>query len=114
MKKTVKAVESVLNKYNTEVYLSVSPEKKMHGGIYFDTCDLSFGTIPTIAFNFAMYGTFNDIDAGVTLHCVYNPKTEEFTMDYNYCLIDYYDFIFLDQHNEQDMLGLARGYELCG
>ena len=28
MKKTVKAVESVLNKYNTEVYLSVSPEKK--------------------------------------------------------------------------------------
>ena len=35
-------------------------------------------------------------------------------MDYNYCLIDYYDFTFLDQLNEQDMLGLARGYELYG
>lgn len=35
-------------------------------------------------------------------------------MDYNYCLIDYYDFTFWDQLYEQDMPGLARGYELYG
>ncbi len=114
MKKAVKAAESILNKYNTEVYMSVSPEKKMNGGIYFDTCDLNFGTIPSVVFNLAAYGTFNDTDAGVTLHCVYNPETEEYTMDYKYYLIDYYDFTFLKELNEQDMLGLASGYELYG
>lgn len=35
-------------------------------------------------------------------------------MDYKYYLIDYYDFIFLKELNEQDMLGLASGYELYG
>lgn len=115
LSKAMKAVEGVLNQYNTEVYLSVSPDKKMDGCLYFDsnkTIDLS--TIASITNNIAAFGTFNDADAGITLHCVYNPETEEYTMDFKYCLIDYYDFTFLDKLNEQDMLGIARGYELYG
>lgn len=111
----MKAVESVLNQYNTEVYLSVSPDKKMDGCLYFDSnkkIDLS--TIASIMNNIAAFGTFNDADAGITLHCVYDPETEKYTMDFRYYLIDYYDFPLTDGLKQQDMLGLAQGYELYG
>ncbi len=113
--KTMKAVESVLNQYNTEVYLSVSPDKKMDGCLYFDSnkkIDLS--TIASIMNNIAAFGTFNDADAGITLHCVYDPEAEKYTMDFRYYLIDYYDFPLTDGLKKQDMLGLAQGYELYG
>lgn len=113
--KTMKAVESVLDQYNTEVYLSVSPDKKMDGCLYLDSnkkTDLS--TIASIMNNIAAFGTFNDADAGITLHCVYDPETEKYTMDFRYYLIDYYDFPLIDGLKQQDMLGLAQGYELYG
>lgn len=114
MNKAMRAAESVLNKYNKEVYLSVSPDKKMNGGIYYDKRNPEWSSIPSIAFNLAAYGTFNDADAGVTLHAVYNSETGEYVMDYRYSLIDYYDFSKPKTLKEQDMLGLARGYELYG
>ena len=113
--KAMRAAESVLNQYNTEVYLSVSPDKKMDGCFYVDvdeTIDVS--VIASALFNIPAFGTFNNADAGITLHCVFNPETEEYTMDFKYCLIDYYDFTNLKELNEQDMLGFARRYELYG
>lgn len=115
MNKAMRAAESVLNQYNTEVYLSVSPDKKMDGCFYVDvdeTIDVS--VVATALLNIPAFGTFNNADAGITLHCVYDPKTEEYTMDFKYCLIDYYDFPKLDVLNEQDMLGMVSGYELYG
>ena len=115
LRKAMKALESVLNQYNSEVYLSVSPDKKMDGCLYANINEkMDWSTVVSVAKNIAAFGTFNDADAGITLHCVYDPETEEYTMNYRYCLIDYYDFTFLDKLNEQDMLGIARGYELYG
>ena len=115
LRKAMMALEGVLNRYNTEIYLSVSPDKKMDGCLYGEQNEkIDLSTIASITSNIAAFGTFNDADAGITLHCVYNPETEEYTMDFKYCLIDYYDFTLTKGLKEQDMLGLARGYELYG
>ena len=115
LRKAMKALEGVLNQYNTEVYLSVSPDKKMDGCLYANVNEtMGLSTAVSVVCNIAAFGTFNDADAGITLHCVHNPETGEYTMDFRYCLIDYYDFTFSQILNEQDMLGIARGYELYG
>ena len=118
MGKTMKAVESILNKYNTEVYLSVSPERKWKGCDYVDYSEINGLTIAenaaTVLANTAAFGTFNAADSGITLHCTYNPETEEYDMQFKYYLIDYYDFSFLDILYEQDALGFAQSYELYG
>ncbi len=115
MCKTMKAVESVTNRYNTEVYMSVSPDKKMDGCLYVDVNDkLDVSAAVTAFLNSSIFGTFNDADAGITLHCVYNPETDEYDMDFKYYLIDYYDFSFFEELYEQDAVGLAQSYELYG
>ena len=72
------------------------------------------GNTAAVFFNTAAFGTFNSADAGITLHCVYNPDTKKYSMDYKYCLIDYYDYDVYPELQDQDMLGLAQSYELYG
>ena len=48
------------------------------------------------------------------MHCVYNPDTEEYSMEFIYYIIDLYDFTLYDTLDEMNALGLARCYELYG
>ncbi|MDE7251328.1 MAG: hypothetical protein K2O32_00075, partial [Acetatifactor sp.] len=116
MYKAIKAAESVLNEYNTEVYIAVSPNADWGGCFYFDEAhwDTEWKKdIESIAF-LNMVGTFNKADAGVTLHATYDPKTGKYKMEYQYYLMDYYNFDFADIFKEQEALGLTRSYELYG
>lgn len=116
-----KAVESVVDEKNNEVYLSISPYYKWSGCDYVDYSKIetpweteNIDRIWIVINNLAAFGTFNSADAGITLHCTYYPDKEVYIMEYNYCLIDYYDYSFLDILHEQDGLGIAKGYELYG
>lgn len=59
-------------------------------------------------------GTFNRSPATVVLHCTYNAATNSYYMEYIYYLTDYYNFDIADIYEEQNMLGLAKSYELFG
>ena len=58
--------------------------------------------------------TFNDADAGITAHCIYDPNTGIYIMDFDYYLLDFYDFSALDLLQDQDALGYFRSFELFG
>ncbi len=110
------AAESVLNEYNQEVYIATSPSAEWQGCDYVDYVEdgnkiKNFATVIT---NVEAFGTFNNAKAGGTFCCTYNPETEEYTIDYNYYLIDYYDYENLYELYEQDLLGMAKSYELYG
>lgn len=115
MAKAVAAAEAVLNEYNTEVYLSLSPNKKCTGCDYHDCIGLSdWNQNIDALLNMPAFGIYNAADAAVTLHCTYNPETDKYSMEYIYYIIDYYDFSFYDILNEMNALGLAQSYELYG
>lgn len=108
------AAESALNEQNTEVYFSVSPKTTWCG------CDYNDGTfsdwhqnVDTIL-NIGAFGIYNNADAAVTVHCTYDPGTQEYNMEYFYYIIDLYDFTLYDELDEMNALGLARCYELYG
>ena len=115
MAKAVAAVETVLNEYNTEVYLSLSPNKNWTGCDYHDCTGFSdwYQNIDALL-NIPAFGIYNAADAAVTLHCTYNPASKTYSMEYIYYIIDYYDFSFYDMLNEMNALGLAQSYELYG
>lgn len=115
MEKARVAAESVLNKYNREVYISLSPETKWCGCEYHDCTGLTdWKQNMDALLNIGAFGIYNKADAGVTLHCMYNPDEEEYYMEYVYYIIDFYDFTFYDILDEMNALGLARSYELYG
>ena len=109
---TVLAAKSVLNKYNTEVYIAVAPTANWSGCTYWDDVDTSdvFGTL----LNMDAFGAFNKADAVVTLHCIYDPEKDIYTFDYIYYLTDYYNFDIAPTFEEQNMLGYSKSYELYG
>jgi hypothetical protein len=114
MNKAKIAAESVLNEYNTEVYISISPETTWTGCHYNDCQMDSWKQNIDSILNIGAFGIYNVADAGVTLHCMYDPETQEYSMEYIYYIIDYYDFTLYDPLNEMNALGLARSYELYG
>ncbi len=118
MTKAIVVAEDLLNEYNTEVYISVSPNVVWEGGSYLDTSqdDLKEkfkGGVASLD-NIEAAGIFNSCDAGTTMHCTYNPETREYTIDYTYYIIDFYDFSFFDIIFEEDAYGLAKSYEIYG
>lgn len=118
MNDAVKAATSVLNDYNTDVYIALSPSCTWTGCFYNDCMpELSWAyakqAIQTIC-NLPAFGIYNRADAGAVLHCTYDPKTQNYALEFNYYLIDYYDFTFYDMLDEMNKLGLARSYELYG
>ena len=113
------AAESVLNEHRTEVWLSVSPTHKWNGCHYVDYAgdmDIAWAgdAALNVLFSPVALGTFNDADAGITMHCTYDAEKKEYFMEYFYYIIDYYDFSNLQFLYEQDALGLAKSYELYG
>jgi len=112
MTSAVFAAKSVLNKYNTEVYIAVAPTANWSGCTYWDDVDTSdvFGTL----LNMDAFGAFNKADAVVTLHCIYDPEKDIYTFDYIYYLTDYYNFDIAPTFEEQNMLGYSKSYELYG
>lgn len=116
--KTKAAVESVLNDYNQEVYLSISPNTVWHGCDYVNYSNVDWNSALhnswVVLNNTAAFGTFNSADAGITVNCTYDPETETYFMTSCYYLIDYYDFSFLDILYDQDKLGMAKSFELYG
>ncbi len=114
MRKVREAVESVVNEYNTEAYISLSPETTWCGCHYNDCDGWNWEQNIDSLINIGAFGIYNQADAGVTVHCVYSPETNEYAMEYTYYLIDLYDFALLDVFNEMNALGLARCYELYG
>ena len=123
MCKAMKVAEEVLSEQNREVYIALSPETVWTGCQYHHTNglwddDKSFwenvGTNYGTLIHMDEFGTYNKADAGVTLHCTYDPKTKEYRIEYRYYLIDFYDFSFWNILYEQDALGTAKSYELYG
>lgn len=107
-------VESILNEYNTEAYISLSPTATWTGCAYNDcTMDDWRQNIDSLL-NIGAFGIYNKADAGVTLHCTYDPDTEQYSMEFVYYIIDLYDFTLYDQLDKMNALGLARCYELYG
>jgi len=117
----IKAAESVLNEHNTEVYMATSRECHWRGCNYtafenhsLDNLDQIADDIYQIATNIAAMGIFNSANASMTFHCTYNPETKQYTMRYMYYIVDFYDFSNFDIVYHQDLLGIARSYELFG
>ncbi len=107
-------IESVLNEYNTEIFIALSPKTKWTGCMYNECTGDNWHQNIDSLLNMGTFGIFNVADAGVTLHCIYNPDTDEYYMEYIYYIIDLYDFTLYDMLNEMNALGLARCYELYG
>ncbi len=114
MNRVKKSVESVLNEYNTEIYITLSPTTQWTGCAYNDcTMDDWRQNIDSLL-NIGAFGIYNKADAGVTVHCIYDPDTKQYSMEFIYYIIDLYDFALYDELNEMNALGLARCYELYG
>ncbi len=64
--------------------------------------------------NIGAFGIYNKADAGITMHCIYDPDLEQYYMEFIYYIIDLYDFPLLDILDKMNALGLARCYELYG
>lgn len=113
---TAKCVaENVLNEYNTDIYIALSPKIQWKGCSYLVNGGVDIGEyVMQGALNGAALGTFNEADASITLHCSYDPATGKYQMEYIYYLVDFYDFEKLPMLYEQDALGIARSYELFG
>ncbi|MCM1090242.1 MAG: cellulose binding domain-containing protein [Butyrivibrio sp.] len=113
--KGIKAAESVLNEHNTEIYIAMSPNAFWDGTFYHDTADFT-----NMKNNFAVlenldaFGTFNKSNASITIHCKYDPKARTYTMDFDYYLMDFYDFPNGTMLWEANLLGICRSYELYG
>lgn len=108
------AVESVLNEYNTEVYIALAPTIRWTGCAYNDCTMSDWHQNIDSLLNIGAFGIYNKADAAITLHCVYDSETELYTMEFIYYIIDLYDFGLYDELNEMNALGLARCYELYG
>ncbi len=109
----LRAAKSVLNEYNTEVYIAVAPEANWGGCLYMEDFDETDDIYRALT-NFEAFGAFNKADAVATLHCIYDPETDTYWGEYKYYLTDYYNFDFADTFEEQNMLGFAKSYELYG
>ncbi len=107
-----KVAKSVLNQHNTEIYFAVAPTTNWDGCAYLDK--FKKDDILTSLANFEAAATFNMSIAVATFHCIYDPETKEYTMEYKYYLADYYDFENADVFEEQNLLGKCRSYELYG
>lgn len=107
-------VESILNEYNTEAYFSLSPTTTWRGCAYNDCTMTDWRQNIDSLINIGAFGIYNNADAGVTVHCTYEPSEEKYTIEYIYYIIDMYDFTIYEQLNEMNALGLARSYELYG
>ena len=107
-------MEGVLNKYNQEAYISISPYTVWRGSHFVDYTEPHLGDALPVAIHRAGFGTFNDADAGITAHCIYDSNTGIYIMDFDYYLLDFYDFSALDLLQDQDALGYFRSFELFG
>ena len=105
----------MLNEHRTEVYIAMSPSVTWDGSFYHDTTGLG-----NMQYNFAAlenldaFGTFNQANAGATLHVTYDPETQTYAMDYDYYLMDYYDFTEGTWLGQANLLGICKTYELYG
>lgn len=108
------AAESVLNEYNTETYIALSPERQWSGCCYVDYADFELADPLQVLTNTAAFGIFNSADASITFHAAYDPATKRYKMEYDYYIVDFYDFSAYDLLCEEDALGIARSYELFG
>lgn len=118
MEEIYKAAQSVLNEYNTDVYISLAPTYSWSGSMYNDidvrlSWDYVYQCIDTLC-NIPAFGIYNKSDAGGVLHCSYDPEKKRYTYEYTYMLIDYYDFPLLEAFNEMNVLGIAQTFELIG
>lgn len=112
------AAQSVLNEYNTDVYISLAPTYSWTGCMYNDidvrwSWDYAYQCIDTLC-NIPAFGIYNKADAGGVLHCSYDPVTKLYAYEYTYMLIDYYDFPLLEAFNEMNVIGVAQTFELIG
>ena len=114
MNKARIAAESVLNEYNTEIYISLSPDATWCGCNYNDGTGTDWRQNIDSILNVGAFGIYNNADAGITLHCVYDTDTKEYSMEFIYYIIDLYDFTLYDTLDVMNALGLARCYELYG
>ena len=110
--KIQKATESVLDEYNTDIYIAVAPSANWYGCSYLD--DFQVDNLVEARINFDAMAIFNVADAVATAHCTYNPQIKEYKIEYVYYLSDYYDFDKAKMLDQQNMLGLCRSYELYG
>lgn len=109
-----KAAESILNEYNTEIYISTSKNCSWSGCEYVDFTDFESTDPLEVLTNIVAFGIFNSAQASMTLHCTYDPVTEKYQMEYIYYIVDYYDFSAFQELHEQNALGIAKSYELFG
>lgn len=113
-KETIRiAADGILNNYNKEAYIAVSPKAKMWGGsMYAD----EFSVIQDInsVVNFNAFTTFNKSNAVATAYCTFNLENRNKGVYIKYYIIDYYDFDFQREIYELNTLGLACSYELFG
>lgn len=115
MGKGIQAAQSVLNEYNTEIYIAMSPNVIWDGSFYHDTDEWWNPEYAYAALeNLDAFGTFNKANAGVTIHCTYDPESKTYTMDYSYYLMDLYDFPESIWLGEANLLGICKSYELYG
>ena len=117
--RTKNAIEGVMNEYNDDIYISVRPNELWNGCNYVNYTDnhtlgKSAVDVATIMCNTSMFGTFNDANASITVHCKYNPSDNTYDMEFIYYILDYYDYSFLDVLQDQDALGVAKSFELIG
>jgi len=109
------AAESVLNEYNTDIYISTSKTCQWDGCNYVDFVKgPEIVDVYQVATNMVAFGVFNSAQASATLHCTYDPETKKYQMEYIYYIVDFYDFPAFRELYEQDGLGIARSYELFG
>lgn len=114
MQDAKRVVESVLSEDNTEIYIALSPDRQWAGCNYVNYSDFNMGDPYQVVFYPAAFGIFNSADASITLHCIYNPLTKQYRMEYIYYIVDFYDFSFYDLLYQEDALGFSRSYELFG
>jgi len=106
--------ESVLNEYNTDIYIATSATNSWSGCQYFDSSDLEIVDPYEIATNIAAFGTFNSALASAVLHLSYDAKKDEYSAEYIYYITDYYNYISPKELLLQDAVGIAKSYELFG
>ena len=108
-------MERVLNQYKRETYISISSYTVWRGSHFVDYTQVHLGDALAVAIHRAGFGTFNDADAGKTAHCIYDPNTGIYIMDFDYyVLLDFYDYSVLPELQDQDALGCFRSFELFG
>lgn len=90
--------ESVLNEYNTEIYIFTSDTCGWAGCNYVAFEEHSPDNLDVLAMDayqvatISAFGIFNSARAPTTLHCTYNPETKQYKMEYVYYIVDFYNF----------------------